>query len=293
MFNYPDAPTVGQQVTGPNSAVYKWDGVKWTSAASGGGGGSQTPWTQNVDAAGYLLSNVPTVSASAILNLAAGGAGSLNLRTNAKTRLSIDATGNVFTGIRDDGFRVLFFGDSTSDPVISAVTAGDLAINAKSLGGVALGTSTKARLSIDSAGHVAIASADDVNASLNVAGITRLQNHVELGTIVALNAYYNGSNWFYRANGATLFINTAGIYGSPSGTAGTVASFPQYLGFNAGLLTTVVTPLAMYPPPPNTAAYESLMTNSSILICASSNTQLVFRYKGTDGVFRQGTLNLA
>lgn len=31
-FDFPNSPTTNQQVTGPNGAVYQWDGVKWISA---------------------------------------------------------------------------------------------------------------------------------------------------------------------------------------------------------------------------------------------------------------------
>lgn len=35
MFNFPDTPTVGQQVTAANGIVYKYDGTKWASVAGG------------------------------------------------------------------------------------------------------------------------------------------------------------------------------------------------------------------------------------------------------------------
>jgi hypothetical protein len=31
-FNFPDSPTLNQQVTGPNAQIYQWDGTKWTAA---------------------------------------------------------------------------------------------------------------------------------------------------------------------------------------------------------------------------------------------------------------------
>jgi hypothetical protein len=40
MFDFPNAPTNGQQVTTPNGTVFTWDGVKWTANASGGSGSS-------------------------------------------------------------------------------------------------------------------------------------------------------------------------------------------------------------------------------------------------------------
>jgi hypothetical protein len=39
-FNFPDSPTLNQQVTGPNGAIYQWDGTKWIAVGGGVGGGS-------------------------------------------------------------------------------------------------------------------------------------------------------------------------------------------------------------------------------------------------------------
>jgi hypothetical protein len=33
MFDFPNSPTSGQQVTGPNGAAYRWDGTKWAAVA--------------------------------------------------------------------------------------------------------------------------------------------------------------------------------------------------------------------------------------------------------------------
>jgi hypothetical protein len=33
-FNFPDAPTLNQQVAGPNGALYKWDGTKWVATTA-------------------------------------------------------------------------------------------------------------------------------------------------------------------------------------------------------------------------------------------------------------------
>jgi hypothetical protein len=38
-FDFPSNPTLNQQVTGPNGAIYQWDGTKWVAVGGGGGGG--------------------------------------------------------------------------------------------------------------------------------------------------------------------------------------------------------------------------------------------------------------
>jgi len=40
MFNFPDAPTIGQVVNMPDGTCRAWDGVKWKVAAIGSGSGS-------------------------------------------------------------------------------------------------------------------------------------------------------------------------------------------------------------------------------------------------------------
>src|SRR5215472_12429932 len=34
-FNFPDAPTLNQQVGGPGAQIYKWAGTKWLTVPSG------------------------------------------------------------------------------------------------------------------------------------------------------------------------------------------------------------------------------------------------------------------
>lgn len=41
-FNFPDAPTVDQIITGPGGQQMKWDGTKWVAMLGGGGGGAAT-----------------------------------------------------------------------------------------------------------------------------------------------------------------------------------------------------------------------------------------------------------
>jgi hypothetical protein len=58
----------------------------------------QTPWLQNISAAGFTLSNVPAVTGNGNITVAAGGAGALSLQTSSLTRMTIAANGNVGIG---------------------------------------------------------------------------------------------------------------------------------------------------------------------------------------------------
>lgn len=37
-FEFPASPTIGDEVIGPNGAVYRWDGEKWIGLGGAGGG---------------------------------------------------------------------------------------------------------------------------------------------------------------------------------------------------------------------------------------------------------------
>lgn len=69
MFNFPDSPTVAQQVTAPNGVVYTWDGVKWTTG-QGGGSNLYLPISGGT-LSGDLTINSPDGN-DLILNAAAG-----------------------------------------------------------------------------------------------------------------------------------------------------------------------------------------------------------------------------
>jgi hypothetical protein len=66
-----------------------------TIAATGGGGGSQTPWLSDIDGASHNLLNAASVGATAGASLA--------LKTSALSRLSIDTQGHVSIGKPDAG----------------------------------------------------------------------------------------------------------------------------------------------------------------------------------------------
>ena len=35
-FDWPNTPTLNQQVTGPDGQLYRWDGVKWVAIGASG-----------------------------------------------------------------------------------------------------------------------------------------------------------------------------------------------------------------------------------------------------------------
>ena len=74
-------------------------GVKWATVSGGGGGGAQTPWTSNIDAAGFTLNNIPVIQAPAsnnnlILN-APGAGGSISLQADGTTMATINETAGL------------------------------------------------------------------------------------------------------------------------------------------------------------------------------------------------------
>jgi hypothetical protein len=74
-------------------------GMKWSAVASGGG--SQTPWASNIDAAGYTLSNIPAISAPASNNTltlnAPGSGGSIVLQANGTTMATVTNASGVIS----------------------------------------------------------------------------------------------------------------------------------------------------------------------------------------------------
>ena len=91
-------------------------GMKWAAVSGGGGGGAQTPWTSNIDAAGYTLSNIPVIQAPAtaplapanlILN-APGTLGSVSLQVDGTTMAAVNENGLTSSGAITAGVNALF-----------------------------------------------------------------------------------------------------------------------------------------------------------------------------------------
>lgn len=263
-------------------------------------GPMQTPWVQNVNAAGFTLSNVPTVSGNGNITLAAGGAGNVILQTSAKTRLVIDGSGNAILNANDSGAGSLTLGGNGGATLLYTVSTNELdiltngALVARGQAGFYLqtGASNTTRANIDSAGHVIVAAPDD--------GASGLRTNTVETTAYAQNAYNPGSGWVYRAANLAAFLlyptatGVSLLVGS-AGTAGAAVTWSQPFSFIPGAnpLTVSALPFAAALPASPIAALESQMPNMSLMVCANTNTLLIFRFKGSDGVMRQATLTAA
>lgn len=266
----------------------------------------QTPWLQNIDAAGFTLSNVPSVSASAALTVAAAGANALTLQTNAKPRATVDSAGHVVINAPDDapgGATVAFLKltGSTVQRIVadaSAValfaSAGNIIVAGTGNAQLQTGATPVNRLVIDSAGHVTISNPDNASTSAVYVAGGILETARDSG--VTCNIYWNGANWIYRQNGAGIFLSAdstqAKIYAYPSGTAG--ASAPLILALSFPNANTVISnvPFTTLIVASGGAA-EASMPNSSAQMYFISNTQLGFTMRGTDGVLRRGSITMA
>lgn len=268
-------------------------------------GGFQTPWLQNVNAAGYTLSNVPTVSGNGNITVAAGGAGTLALQTNAKTRISVDSAGHVTINAPDDSNATLTLNGSAA----SLTTQNALTLNvnttftANALSGMSFATGSPSllqRMTLDASGHLVLAQPDDgaYGTGLSVNSYIRAaQFEAGSGQGVGVNLYTNGSGWIYRASAAGLLLvigaNGGVLYAAANGTGGANATINQMLSFPGATMTLAGQPFAQSIPS-NTAAYDSNMPNNSAMMQASGgNTALIFRVKGSDGVMRQGSIAIS
>ena len=258
--------------------------------------------------------NLGLVATSILYLQGSGASGQVQVLTGAAgaSRVVIDNVGNVtFLGTDAGAGAKLLLNGGVSN--ITA-TAGNLGITgtpflilqgAGASGQVQLltGAGSAVRLGIDSAGHVSIAQPDDgqYGQALYAAGYGRF-GAVETAGLAGLdvNVYFNGSAWTYRADGPGLMLtaNAGGGFGAlfmaSIGTAGTTASLGRMLTFyGTNFLTVASQPFAQALPAPATSALEANMPNSSAMLTLTSNTQLTFRVRGSDGVMRQGSVTLA
>jgi hypothetical protein len=134
---------------------------------------------------------------------------------------------------------------------------------------------------------------------LDVAGGARVSAGLETGLTYGLscNLYNNGANWVYRAAGAgcLLLADPANIvlYTVVAGTAGTAAALTAALVINGTKSFQSQIPFLMNSLPPPGNAAEANLANLGGMLCLASNTSLVFRVRGSDGVIRQAALTLA
>jgi len=110
-----------------------------------------------------------------------------------------------------------------------------------------------------------------------------------VATRFAHNSYNNGTNFIYKASSvaACLYELNAGEHRwsvAPSGTAGNAITFTQAMTLDASgrliLLASTTTP-------------ATLATNGELTFTATSNTNLRFSYRGSDGTTRVANITLA
>lgn len=126
MFNFPDNPTNGQQVTGPTGIVYTWDGTKWITSPSStsatflplAGGAMSGPLILAADptaALGSATKQYVDVEDNTILGLGVGLGGFINKFRNSKFDIWQRGLGPLTTGVgvltyTADGWMVIASG---------------------------------------------------------------------------------------------------------------------------------------------------------------------------------------
>jgi hypothetical protein len=222
MFDFPDAPTLGQLLTGPNGVLYKWDGVKWVISLAAG---PYLPLTGGTLSGPLYLSSDPT------------------LDTQAATKLYVDTHVPVGGGILDAPIDGKTYGRLSGNwtpvlPIIGGAISGNLSV---------AGTTT---LSNTLASNLAVGSPTVPGDAL--AGSLRIGNNVLLSEVgapilqVASNAYeVVGGTWKYLNTGTASVISNRGDgswgwFNAVSGSTGGVVPWVQRMGLaaNGDLSTT-------------------------------------------------------
>ena len=224
--------------TASPSAVFRLDVNGNTRVSSAGAQGLEV----QPGALTYLLAYNRGASAYIPLDIAGEY---VRFSTNSGTeRMRIDASGNLGIGTSSPGDKLTVAGNiglANNGTSLQWTSAGNnVALNAAS-GVLDFYTGTSAynkRLTIDSSGNLGLGvtpSAWGTTKALEFSYGSFSANS-SLGTDVAGNCYYNGTNWIYRVTGVALRYNqaTAGhSWHVASGTAGNAITFTQAMTLDA------------------------------------------------------------
>jgi hypothetical protein len=248
-------------------------------------------------------SNVGGVAGTAMTLNASG----LGVGKTPSYRLDVEqnSTGAVYGSIANSNssgsgsvrFRLFNSGD-TSDGfalINNAGASGQVNIINYKASSLALWTNSLERMTLDSAGNVGVGVTPSAWFSSDRAlefregwGSVSSSNGTGAMTI-ANNAYESASSvWTYKnSNGAGRYEQLLGVhrfFTAPSGTAGNAITFTQAMTLDASgrliLLASTTTP-------------ATLTTNGELTMTATSNTNLRFSYRGSDGATRVANITLA
>jgi hypothetical protein len=130
-------------------------------------------------------------------------------------------------------------GSTASDGLLMYLNGSNAVISNQETGSLAFETSGLTRATLDSSGNLGLGVTPSAWSGLTAFELSAAgsQNFAMYGGGVLRNAFYNGTNWIYKASAAsTLYEQTAGAhrwYTAPSGTAGNAISFTQAMTLDA------------------------------------------------------------
>jgi hypothetical protein len=183
-------------------------------------------------------------------------------------------------------------GNSVADLIVGVDASGNGRITADTSKYLGLGSGgINDRVVLDTSGNVGVGVAPSAwsnSGNIDLAnGFIGISSSGTYGGAIANNAYYN-AGWKYKsANYANLYLTGAGehkwLNAAVGAAAGNAITFTQAMTLDASgnlILLSSNTP-------------ATLTTNGQLTVNATSNTNLRFSYRGSDGVTRVANITLA